>query len=68
MAGKIKRIKIFGYKLTFVFRHRYEKYENDTEKIIDKASMWREYQLGFWFRRYTVVGKKDFNKPKEWKN
>lgn len=62
----IKKINIHGLDFTFVFRHRYEKDEDN--KLIDKFTMWREWELGFFFKRMKIVGKKNFNKPKEWGN
>lgn len=56
--------KIFGLDFTFVFRHRYEK--GNERELLDKMTMWREWQLGFFFRRFQVVGKKNFRNPKKW--
>lgn len=67
MAGKVGRLNIFGYNFTFVFRHRYEKKKDETD-VWDTLITWQDWRLGFWFKRYQIVGKKDFNKPKEWKN
>lgn len=64
----IGHINIRNTQFTFVFRHRWEKYENETEKIIQDMTMWREWELGFFYNRIQIVGKKNFNKPKEWKN
>ncbi len=60
----IKHFKLFGYDFTFVFRHRFEK-KND-ESSLDSRILWKEWNLGVFFKKYKVVGKKDFNKPKEW--
>lgn len=60
----IKHTKIFGYNFTFVFRHRFEK--EDDKSPLDNFTMWREWQLGFFFRRFQIVGRKNFHKPKEW--
>lgn len=62
MAGKIGHLKIFGYDFTFVFRHRFEK---DGE-LLDRFTMWREWELGFFFRCFQIVGRKNFHNPKEW--
>ncbi len=67
MAGKIKEINILGYDFVFVFRHRYEK-DDDGEKLLNSMTMFREWELGFFFKRMHVVGKKNFNRPKEWNN
>lgn len=62
----IGKFKINELDFTFVFRHRFEKDENN--KLIDKFTMWREWELGLFYKRWKIVGKKDFNKPKKWKN
>lgn len=62
MSAKIGYLKIFGYNFTFVFRHRYEK----DRELLDSHIMWQEWELGFFFRRFQVVGRKNFHKPKEW--
>lgn len=67
MAGKLKEIKILGYDLVLVFRHRYEK-DDDGEKLLSSMTMFREWELGFFYKRMKVVGKKNFKKPKEWRN
>ena len=62
MAGKVGHAKIFGYDFIFVFRHRYEKMDNDwATKII----MWNEWQLGFFFRKFKVVGRMNRSLNKE---
>ena len=66
MAGKIKKVKILGYDFVFVFRHRYEKEDDDT--LINSFTMWREWELGFFFKRNKMVGERKFSKPKEWHN
>ena len=48
----ILKTKIFGYRVNFVFRHKYEK---DLE-LIDRMR-WNQYKLGIWFKRYKAVGK-----------
>lgn len=65
MAGKIKEVKILGYEFVFVFRHRYEK---DDDNLIDSFTLWSEWELGFFFKQYKVVGKRNFSKFREWKN
>lgn len=68
MAGFIRHLNICRLEITFVFRHRWEKFDVETDKIINDMTMWREWQLGLNFRRIQIVGKKNFHKPKEWKN
>lgn len=48
----VKKIIIFGWELTFVFRHRWES-ESD---MIDKYE-WNTWGLGVWYRRYKVIKK-----------
>ena len=48
----VKRTSIFGWNLSFVFRHKYEK---DLD-LLDKMR-WNEYKLGVWFKKYKSVGK-----------
>jgi len=67
MAGYLKEFKIFDYDILFVFRHRYEK-DDDGEKLINTFTMWREWRLGFFFKKNKAVGKKNFKNPKKWKN
>ena len=53
----IKKINIFGYRINFVFRH---KYERDMD-LLDKMR-WKDYKLGIWLKKYSAVGKPK-NKP-----
>jgi hypothetical protein len=48
----IKNINIFGYRINFVFRHRFEKKD---EYLL--LSEFRDYKLGVWFKKYKAVGK-----------
>lgn len=59
----IKKIKLGKTEFLFVFRH---KWDNRNKQTYD--SNFRDYRLGIWFKRSKIVGKKGFNKPKEWKN
>jgi hypothetical protein len=68
MVAKIGHLKLFGYNFTFVFRHKYEKYDNEGEQILDMMSEWRNWEIGFWYKRYQVVGSRNFHKSKEWDN
>lgn len=67
MAGIVKYLNIGRLQITFVFRHRFEK-KKDENDIWDTLMTWREWELGFWFKRSQIVGRKNFHKPKEWKN
>lgn len=63
----IAHINIKTHQFTFVFRHRFEKYDDKIDQL--KSNMdWRGWELGIWFRRTKIVGKKNFSKPKEWGN
>lgn len=48
----IKKTNIFGYRINFVFRHKYE----SNLDLFDKMK-WNEYKLGIWFKKYSAVGK-----------
>lgn len=48
----IKKMKIFGWRINFVFRHKFEK-----EKSILTKMEWNDYKLGVWFKKYKAVGK-----------
>lgn len=60
----VKKIKIGNTEFTFVFRHKYEK----ELSLLDKMVEWREYKLGFFYKSFEMVGRKNFKKPSEWKN
>lgn len=59
-------VHIGKINFTFVFRHRFEKPTENS--LLDSFTLWREWELGVWFRRMETVGKKNFRKPSEWKN
>ena len=58
-----KEINIKNLHIIFVLRHRYEK---ELKKGFNY--MFREWKIGVWFRKDLIVGKKDFNIPKKWKD
>jgi len=62
----VGKVKIFKLEFTFVFRHRYEK--EDENKLLHSLTMWREWELGLFYKKNRIVGKKNFNKVKEWNN
>jgi hypothetical protein len=66
MAGIVKHLNIGKLQIRFVFRHRWEKFEDETEKKINDMTMWREWEFGLFYRRFHVVGSKNFNEPNEW--
>jgi hypothetical protein len=61
---QIKRLNIKGLEFVFVGKYRYDKDIDDLERI----STWKDWKLGFWFRKFEVVGSKNFQHPKEWRN
>jgi len=66
MSSKVGHINVFGLNFTFVFRHRYEKDEENI--LLNKFTMWNKWELGFFFKHSKIVGKRRFSVPKEWKN
>ena len=52
----VKKITIFGWELTFVFRHRWEKDMDLTDKMD-----WATWGLGVWYRRYKTISKPKHN-------
>jgi len=64
MAGRVGHINIGRTELTFVFRHRYEK--DDDNKLIDRFTMWKSWEIGLFYKPMKIVGLKNCNKPKEW--
>ena len=44
---------ILGFRISFVFRHKFEKNRGKIDKIL----YWRQYNLGLWFKSYKTVSK-----------
>lgn len=63
----IKSFKIWGFNITWVFRHRWEPVTNWVERHRHNM-MWKEWKLGFFYKCNQVVGTKDFHTPQEWGN
>jgi hypothetical protein len=61
----IKHLKIFKYNFTFVFRNRFEKKE---DFYLSDDFMWREWELGFWYKHNKAIGEKDFHEISDWKD
>ena len=59
----VKRLKIGKIKFTFVFRHKW-----DNKNVTRYNSEFRDYRIGIWVKINKIVGSKNFNKPREWKN
>lgn len=57
----ITKLKIGDFNLIFVFRH---KWDNMSKNRFN--SEFRTYHLGFFFRKATIVGNKNFDIPNEW--
>ncbi len=62
----IRDLNIKDCRFVFVFRHRYEK-EADGSKIMFRHEF-RDWRLGFFFKKNKIVGKKVLSKPDKWKN
>jgi len=62
--SKIKRFNIGNREITFVGKYRYSK-NNDTYSNLTE---WREWELGFWFKRNKVIGAKSLYDPRTWKD
>ena len=55
----IKNIKIGKCNISLVLRHRFEK-----RKRFDRT--FTRWEVGLWFKRNKIVGRNNFNTPKEW--
>ena len=65
----IGHINIGRHRLTFVFRHRFEKRNEDDAVEKFRARMeWKTFNLGLWYKPTKIVGRKNFHAPSEWKN
>ena len=49
----VKTTHILGYRINFVFRHKFEK----NMDLVDRYSTWKEYRLGIWLKPYKAVGR-----------
>ena len=49
----ISEINILGYRIAFVFRHKFEKETGRINSIL----YWRDYRIGLWFKTYKKVSK-----------
>jgi hypothetical protein len=58
----IGKLKIGKLNVIFVFRHRWEK-GGDPYKDFKTATMFREWELGLWFKKNKMIGIKGFTKP-----
>lgn len=58
----IGRLKIGKLSIVGVIRHRWEK----KERPLDNYGMWRDWKVGFWFKKSKAVGSKNFKNPSKW--
>jgi len=49
-------------RITLVWKYRYSKNKETLDSFID----WRDWRIAIWFKRNKMVGKKHFNRPKDW--
>ena len=59
-----RRLRILGLNILFVFRHKWD----NPKRHRTYDYMFRNYELGIWFKKCRIVGKKDFRNPKAWAN
>lgn len=51
----VKSLNIGRYEVTFVLRHRFEKCKDRGEYLILKSSTFRDWELGFFFRKDKCI-------------
>lgn len=54
---KIKRIKLKGFRASFVLRHRWEKDSDSMISNYEANEIKMNWQLGIWVKRYQAVGR-----------
>lgn len=52
----IKKFNILGYRIDFVFRHMFEKRDQEKSAYY-KIYMWKEKRLGLWYKTFQTVSK-----------
>jgi hypothetical protein len=52
----IRRIKLRGFRASWVLRHRWEKDSNSAISNSTANDIRKNWQLGIWAKRYKVVG------------
>lgn len=55
----IKKLKIKGFNIKFVLRHRFE-------LITPFDRTFTRWELGLWFRKSRIVSTIEFTKPNKW--
>lgn len=61
----VAKIKIGDLNIRFILRHRFEKKRKDDYQT---WYSWKDWRLGFWFKKTKAVGKKNFKNPSTWNN
>ena len=51
--------------INYSFKYRYTKIKEDGNAY-EFERKWRDWKIGIWFRKNLIVGRKDFNMPKNW--
>lgn len=59
----VKNLSIGKANFCFVGKYRYKK----GMKLTDRVE-WRAWKIGVWFKRSLIVGNKEANNPKKWKD
>jgi hypothetical protein len=60
----VKRLKIKKLTIIWVFRHKWDKRSKD----FDDRTFKKKASLGIFYRKSLIVGKRNFDTPKKWKN
>jgi hypothetical protein len=58
----VKSFSLYNINISLVFRHKWDKRSKD----LDDRTFKGKWNLGLFFRRSKIVGKKDFSNPKKW--
>ena len=60
----VKKLKIGKLTIMFVFRHKFEKENDDILYRIMQPK--GEYKLGIWYKTYQTVSNTNVRNPKKW--
>lgn len=60
----VRSLQISKLHVRFVFRHKWD--EESRSGVY--STMFRGYEIGIWYRRNKIVGRKNFKDPKKWGN
>ena len=58
----VKSVEIGKWNITFVFRHKWEKFDESVEMFRHKMDR-KAWKLGLWFRHSKILSKKGFTTP-----